>query len=436
MTPVNALSGSVFDERNDTIDFSTGEPVHTHGGAAIDLSSNQSSCPDVYKYAYLMDEGGAKFGKETAPNGFAWTAKTDIASLDPNATAYRVRDKAGSILLDWTSIHPDASGIFKINLYRNGEHPIAQLGNTVDELHLELRLRTTTGNDTVLSSCWNNHPMAAPLEILPMEKNALFQASLPGNTQFISLGTAGAGMPVMDLPIVQQTVEPVTIALQPLAPTGTVNTTAVDTQVVMAVQAFQAGVPCSMPTDSIGCTTHPAYTTTYPTLTTPVQGAWSVSIIDDVAGAQICAGTALQVTTCTIPARQANEAPHSYHAVFSLSAQTLVANPANDPGPFGDFTVGTTSYSGIQPQLANLTYCSRIIAHTNPMTGITYTNCFEHTSYARIVALDRATIAFDAATLGLTTSLGNATTAVTPTYVAPSALTLPASSWDGGDKGL
>jgi len=436
MTPVNALSGRVFDERNDTIDFSTGEPVHTHGGAAIDLSSNQSSCPDVYKYAYLMDEGGARFGKETAPNGFSWTAKTDIASLDPNATAYRVRDKAGSVLLDWTSTHPDAAGVYHIDLHRSGEHPIAQLGNSVAELHLELRLRTTAGNETVLSSCWNNHPMAPPLQILPMEKNALFQASLPGATQFISLGTAGAGMPVMDLPIAQQTAEPVTIALQPLTPTGTVNTTAADTQVVMAVEEFQAGFSCDTPTEPIACHLHPAYTTTYPTLTTPVQGTWSVSIIDDVGGAPICTGSAPQVTTCTLPARQANEAPHGYHAVFSLAAQTLVANPANDPGPFGDFTVGTTEYSGIQPQLANLTYCSKVRAHTNPMTGITYTTCFEHTSYARIVALDRATIAFDAATLGLTTSLGDATTAVAPKYVAPATLTLPASSWDGGDKGL
>src|SRR3954467_15102094 len=66
---VGELYGSVLDERGDTIDFSSGEPVHTHAGPAIDLAKD---CPAVWKYAYLESTQSPMFGRETTPNPLAW----------------------------------------------------------------------------------------------------------------------------------------------------------------------------------------------------------------------------------------------------------------------------------------------------------------------------------------------------------------------------
>src|SRR5439155_8940942 len=45
--PAVTSDSRIYDERHDTIDFASGEAVHSHGGSAIDLGT--SGCPDVYK---------------------------------------------------------------------------------------------------------------------------------------------------------------------------------------------------------------------------------------------------------------------------------------------------------------------------------------------------------------------------------------------------
>src|SRR5262249_32377529 len=77
--PPAQLYGHIHDERGDAIDYSTGEPVHRHDGASIDLSAG---CPAVYKYAYLMDQSDPLFGRQATKNPLAWHVMTDVASLD------------------------------------------------------------------------------------------------------------------------------------------------------------------------------------------------------------------------------------------------------------------------------------------------------------------------------------------------------------------
>ena len=112
-----------------------------------------------------MDETSPAFGRQTTTNPFAWKIRSDVAQLDASATAYRVRDRDGAVLLDWTSSAPDGDGVYSVELHRNGDHPIPKLGTEASELHLEMRFRSTGGNESIVSTCWNNVPMAAPLAV-------------------------------------------------------------------------------------------------------------------------------------------------------------------------------------------------------------------------------------------------------------------------------
>src|SRR5438128_1107879 len=48
---------AVFDERADVIGFSSGEPLHLHSGPTILLGA--AGCPDLARYAYLLDRAPA-----------------------------------------------------------------------------------------------------------------------------------------------------------------------------------------------------------------------------------------------------------------------------------------------------------------------------------------------------------------------------------------
>ena len=168
--PPNTLYGHVRDERGDTIDFSTNEPVHTHAGASIDLSTG---CPAVYKYAYLMDDQSPVFGRQTTTNALAWHVMTDVGSLDAGATAYRVRADNGAVLLDWTSTSPDATGLYTVELHRNGAHGIAALGTQRGKMYVDIR-SAPRGLETATRRL-GHHRLAAPLQIEQLQTSGLFR---------------------------------------------------------------------------------------------------------------------------------------------------------------------------------------------------------------------------------------------------------------------
>jgi len=174
--PPGTLYGTVLDERGDAIDFSTGEPVHTHAGPSIDLASG---CPAVYKYAYLEDQADPTFGRQTAINPLEWHVMSQVGSLDDSATAYRVRLPDGTIALDWTlAAAPDETGLYTVRLYRN---VVRAIGDHTGKMFVDVRFTDTAGNETVDTACWENHPMAAPLEIAPAATSDLFTWSLPAH---------------------------------------------------------------------------------------------------------------------------------------------------------------------------------------------------------------------------------------------------------------
>ena len=239
--PYNQLFGSVHDERGDTIDFSTGEPVHTHAGPVIDLST---TCPAVYKYAYLMDESDPMFGRQVQTNPLAWHVTPTLSPLDDSASAYRVRASDDSVLLDWTALAADDQGVYTVELHRNGTHPIAALGTTTGQMTVDVRFRDTAGNEMVASACWEHHPLAAPLEVASFAPSDLFQMSLPAHSAISTLMESGVA--VVSAPVIQQVGEPVTIALTG-SPTGNYTRTIVNDY-----------LPGAITRTSIACSTSPS----------------------------------------------------------------------------------------------------------------------------------------------------------------------------------
>jgi len=139
-----------------------GAPSLPHAGPSIDLASG---CPAVYKYAYLEDQTDPTFGRQTAINPLEWHVMSQVGSLDDSATAYRVRLPDGTIALDWTlAAAPDETGLYTVRLYRN---VVRAIGDHTGKMFVDVRFTDTAGNETVDTACWENHPMAAPLEIGP-----------------------------------------------------------------------------------------------------------------------------------------------------------------------------------------------------------------------------------------------------------------------------
>ena len=167
--PTATLVGSIKDERGDTIDFSTGEAVHTHAGAA-----NRSLGHRLPVGLHLRLPDGPRPRRPTVarppPNPLAWQVTVaDSTGIDSMDSAYRVRDASGAVLYDWTSISPDAAGVYAVRLYRN---KIPALGTKTGHMFVDARFRDPFGNESTKTACFDNHPMAAPFEIKPMQKAA------------------------------------------------------------------------------------------------------------------------------------------------------------------------------------------------------------------------------------------------------------------------
>lgn len=394
--PPGTLSGSVLDERGDTIDFSTGEPVHTHAGPAIDIASG---CPAVWKYTYLAGEQAPVFGKETTPNPLAW-------HIDGDDVAYRVRRDDGVVLLDWTA----ASG-GDIVLHRDGAHAVAELGETLT-MYLDARVGGPDG--AIQSACWHNEPLAAPIAMSAPIDGELFAMSLPADSPISTVITSSASVAVF--PFVQPTAEPVRMSLAVAEPSGTMMKLVKSAYVRIGAATLEPG-PC----DDTGCD-QPSIEPTGIMSDGVLAGTWSLTIEDAVSGDAICDDHGLAVA-CVIPARLENEPAHPYRAVVRLGNESSLSVGAGT----SEFTAATVSYTGLAP--VQFYRCDEI----RPAAGHTY--CHAASTYAHVVALDRASVQFSPIDMQMRTAAGMAA-GIVPSYLAPGALTFGARAWDAGDEGL
>ena len=432
--PPGTLYGSVLDERGDQIDFSTGEPVHTHAGPSIDLATG---CPAVYKYAYLEDQTDPTFGRQTAINPLEWHVTSQVGSLDDDLTAYRVRLPDGTIALDWTAAAaPDADGLYTIRLYRN---VVSAIGDHTGKMFVDVRFTDTAGNETVDSACWENHPMAAPLEVQAAATSDFFTWSLPAhspistaiNTASIdSTATEQLGASMFTQGFVQHTAEPVTLHLDHNAITGTTSSFVVQ-YLANGITRTEA-VPCAAVDPTI-CA--PAPTPSPPiTRTGTLQATWDIRVIDPATGAMLChnpdtlGGGSEAIDGCVVPARGAAEAPHPYQIIYSMSDTTSIQPAPDSTTSESTITTGFLKHTGTLGSAGKISWCATV--STDGRT------CTEGETGFLADVLDKAHIDFNAIQLIVQTA-PDATASLESigSYAAPS-LSIAAQSWDAGDAGL
>ncbi len=421
-TPTGALislaPSTVRDERGDKIDFTTGEPVHTHAGITIDLGS--PGCPSVYKYGYLMDEVVA-YGDEKTANPLAWNIQLADPALAAGAR-FRVRAATGQVPLDWSVLPSvDASGMATIELTRDGgEYGVPELGGA-GQFFLDVSVREPDGHETIASYCFDHHPLAPPVEVKPIAKGDLFDINLPANTPAAML-IDGSKVGLVSQTLFQHVAADTTVTWS--ADVGTMGYSA---------WTFD-GYVHEYRDDNVLClngTTDPKCAMSWSAPPLPgLQGvaaggmtpALTISVID------VATGKTIQTTSAagspsisvTLPARTVGQPPHAYR--FELRAATPAFQPDSLGGAFGDYSLMGLPFAGQAPQQVGISCANSIQTQWGPA-------CKRVAYHYRVSALDRATLQINAVT-------HVAQSGIVATYVPASALSSGTLVWDSGDDDL
>jgi hypothetical protein len=398
-----ALVGAVLDERADAIDFSSGAPVHTHRGAPIDLSQ---PCPAVYKYAYLEARTAPAFGSETNPNPLEWQV------VSRAATAYRVRLGDGTVASEWAPTDaPDA-----VRLDRDA---VPELGDYTGAMYLDV----ASGDGSIDTACWQNHPLAAPLDIGAAAHSDLFDWTLAAHSPIsTAINQAGPGRAAGAFvqPFVQTAAEPVALHFAHSEIVGTVFGTVVTEAIATA--ASNDAIACDGPA---GCAigTVPAESTT--SIFAPLVATFPLRIVDVATGMTICRG--FDAIDCVIPPRAIGEPPQRYAAIIALSASSL------EPAP----GFATAEHTIVDTAGVATSFTGAITATSTTCTAAESDTCTGEQTVVEIAALDSASIAFAPLHTIVETAAGS-TAALEPigSYVPNASFTLNSSVWDAGSGGL
>ncbi|MEO6774240.1 MAG: hypothetical protein ABI467_14670 [Kofleriaceae bacterium] len=427
------LLGSMYDERNDVIDFGSGQPVHTHGGTPIDLSTG---CPAVYKYAYLMDQHAPQFGHEDVANPIAWKIRSDSATLDTSATAYRVRDPNNTTVLDWTSLTADGDGVYHVALYRD---MIATLGTATGQFHVDVRFRNGGSNDVIESACIDNHPLAAPFAVDPVQRGALFSYTFASHSKISQLLNY-TGPSVYDLPITQYTAEPVALTVHVPQSMYTATRLTADTY----IKTSDATAPIVCPDYFHGaCAQQAVPAPVYANVLSPdvatAPSQWAAVVVDEATNHALCEETigGSDVIACMVPGRAANEPPHAYHVAIVLFEAAELAPPyLGQISGYADYLAGTKYFTSVAPVANAVVTCSNVAqigVYTDPDYHF---ECHDTASYEHVSALKEAKLDFPAYAFGVTTAPNPTATFSPPPSMPASYLQIGALSWDSGDNGL
>lgn len=419
---ITMIDARVLDERADTIDFSSGDPVHTHHGASIDLSTG---CPDVYLYGYLTGEAAPTYGGETSPNELAW--RLTASSPTSIALTYRVRTDDGRTVLDWVALPSDASGTYAIALHSDGAHAVRELATRDGGMWLDVRIHDTLGQETTTTFCWKHHPLAAPLELQPIAKEAageaLFAMTLSGAAPISDvLQDHGVAPSLVGQQIVQHTAEPIALDIAVAPPTGSFTKTVAVRFAPTGSGTLACGTSEAYSTDPRCQVT--AFTTDSLTASSGALGSarFAAAVLDlpSRQPAAVCTVTGLHAS-CTIPPRLPGEAPHAYRVI--VTATDVVSLWPASTGPFAEHLVNGATYTGLAP--VPVSKCTTR-GHTVDALGVAHYSC-AYTTYAHIVALDQAQLAFAAFGISYKSSIGPAA----PMQPLAST-TSPAWTWDAG----
>jgi hypothetical protein len=420
---ISLQPSKVRDERGDTIDFATGEPIHTHAGAEIDLAA---ACPSIYRYAYLMHATPPLYGRSAAPNPLAWNLTVADTKLDPASRAFRVRTDANQTLLDWTALPaPDAVGVHRIELTRTGgAYPIAALGTRTGTFYIDVRARDWNGLEANISYCFDNHPLAVPLQIDSIEEGALFGMSLPADSRLAPhLNIGGIDIELVSQRIVQQTAEPVTLSWSATAGEIRYAKTAFYDYVA---ETLPEGMLCS---HANACRTWAPAPIASP-LTTQSgvipSNRLHVVVRDEVSGTIVAQSASLSLTW-QVPARASSQSPRAYR-ISVVSAPLFELLPAS-LDLWSSFPVVTNqtlqgkTYIGPDKTAAG-SGCASVVETAFGLM------CAARTIYWNVSALDHAQL--DIAGFAASMQIDGEP----PSYTPTSNLTSGTLTWDSGDDDL
>jgi hypothetical protein len=431
--PTFAMNATtVKDERSDTVGFIGVTPNHTHSGPSVSLGN--TGCPDVYKYAYLLDANPPLFGGETgARNPLAWSFQLtdDGAGLDPNPahTQFRVR-AGGATLLDWTNAPTadtsDVSRRIEIRLYRDGTAAIPALGTYEGPIEIDFRGQDRFAHEVSSTRCWTHHPLAAPVHIgnaytpgnptdpshpaHPLSLNAHgLEAARIQDLSSLLLNDNSTGASTMDTIVSNGTAEVVYLTVNLTAPeNGNVHRTY--SIAYNAVLAEDTDDDCSVVPSYCATLplTDPPVSETFPAMATPFEVRLFTA---NAAGAPVsevlpcteagCMNTTF-VRTFRLNGRTSATAIPRYVATAWLR-QAVNFRPGNLAPPFIEFDQAGQRHTGKQ---WDEDFCTRTAVRGFPR--VTY--CTQRTYYKKrqsvdFVSLDLGTMRHDfaAATTPVTT---------------------------------
>ena len=444
--PVIALEeGRTFDEREDTIDFGSSEPVHTHGGTPSALSATE--CTDVYRYGYLLTDPKPRFGEATNANPIVFRVKpTDETQVDMAGAEYRVV-QAGATLLDWTPIGPpDETGVYAVMLDAEGDHPLRELATVDGRFDVEVRHRDVVGNVAMTPLCWNHHVLPAPLQIdsvLPaIAGDAIPNWNLSNNPPLSLLinETTPDRARLFEMALIQNTAEPIHVKfdLVPLSASYAMSATTVygnpgpNEAVDVKCEKF-----CNP--DFPSCTGEQVYSqlcshTTLPA-SAPVPFNGPVAAKHRFAVLEAGTFTELPCTKgdgsieCTIPARAANAEPKQYELAFTLG--DLAAIRTNLGGPVSEFVDGGASFTANSDPHYDL--CTNTDETGGPNEPLWTRYCKQKQPYSKYTAVDQLSMTFQPSSFTMATARvvgGMPGTYVTATQPTPEYI------WLAGDDDL
>lgn len=415
---VGLVKSKVRDERGDQIDFSAGEPVHSHVGAETDLATGV--CPSVYKYRYLMDGVAPTFGTATSPNELAWRVKISDAKLQTDSQLYRVRSDNGQTLINWDAMPaPDGNGISTIKI--NGKN-VPLLGSRDGKYFIDVRAKDWTDLETTATFCFDFHGLQAPLEVKPIQPADLFNMKFSNGSKMSRFIGGEGSVVVATQTIVQQTAEPVLLTYSPEVG-ATTYTAAKFFGWVEEKTAAETFCQPDVNNDPRCKITKPVGNT--PTRVTEAGapgGTYTVELLDTSTVPVPALLQRGQSISYVIPGRAADAIPHTY--MLRVRANYGILNPGSIYGfVFADHTLMGVMYTGEAPTKIHES-CSRLFE-----TAWGW-KCAEHTTFWTITALDHATISF--ASIGAALKLGDNV----PSYVPASTMTTGPLTWDTGDADI
>ncbi len=426
LAPTVALGVTkVRDERGDSVDFSSGQPIHTHAGAEVDLSA--PGCPSVYRYAYLL--GTPLYGLATSSNPLSWRFRVVDAHVQPDSPMFRVRTDAGQTLIDWAALPaPDAAGYSTVTLT---PATVPLLASRDGRFYIDLRARDWNDLEGTASACFDNHLLAAPVFAEPIAKGSLFDMSLPGDSAVSS--AINDGVVIVSQRIVQQTAEPVTVAWSMTAGSYAFSArslTGMVTEVTNGNYFCQPGN--SEPRCRVNWSPPAAAPATLATITGNVAMASWVVLVDETTDRVLKTAPAASgyvAVNWGLPARAANEPAHSYRLDVLAKLDGFTPPPTSlFPGPVGENTAMGVTYTGYAAEQLGVSCANMQQTAFGPL-------CAEMSYFWNIGALDHAHADFAPFDVAVATSRGDVTLAYV-SYLGATARSTGPLAWDAGDDDL